>query len=86
MKIFIFEDVKELTSNYHEDGALIIIAENLDRALQMARTHTDDYSWRPEADRHHIKLTAEEIEKVKVYELANDAEEKLFIFPNAGCC
>lgn len=33
MKIFILELVDKLTRNYHSDGGLVIIAENIERVM-----------------------------------------------------
>lgn len=82
MKIFIFESVGQLTPNYHSGGALIIIAETLEKSLLMAKEYRTKYSF----ETHDINLTEEEINNVKTFELKKDTEEKIFIFPDSGCC
>lgn len=76
MKIFIFEEVEELTDRYHPGGGLVVIAENETEARELIATIES------------IKLTEEEWEEVLVYELSafQDVEPKMFIFPDAGCC
>lgn len=83
MKIFIFKDVEELTDRYHESGGLVIIARDLERALDLAKNHSECY-W--EEGRKCIKLSNKEIENVISLNLVEEAEEGLFLFPNSGCC
>lgn len=84
MRIFIFEKVDKLTENYHENGALVIVANNLESALKMAKEHSSEFHWRE--NKCPIQLTGKEIANVITYELAEKVEPKVFIFPDAGCC
>ncbi len=82
MKIFIFESVDRLTRNYHESGGLVIVAQDLERALKMASEYEEGYF-----KEKCIKLTESEISDVVTYNLVDiGAKEKLFVFENAGCC
>ena len=73
MTIFIWNNVGNLTDNYHDDGGLVVIAASLDAAkVQIenacqkgctALKDTPDFQASVEAN-----------------------EEKIFMFPNAGCC
>lgn len=83
MKIFIFEQVRNLTNEYHKDGGLIIIEEDLESALNLAESYEDPASYRTRLN--PIKLSPEEIKNVITYEVSAN-EPKLFIFPNSGCC
>lgn len=74
MNIFIFENVSQLTNNYHSEGGLVIVAENIEQAVKMV--FEDKY----------IELTKEELENVKVFKLAYNHEPQMFVFPDAGCC
>lgn len=85
MQIFIFQKVEKLTENYHTDGALVIVAEDLNAALTMAKEQKSPYTWKDES--YPIKLTEEEIANVIFYDLAlPNVQPALFIFPDAGCC
>lgn len=72
MKLYIFEDVWNLTDNYHSSGAYVVITDgdpfeiiyksrNDDEALEFA----EDLVWVIDTDQ---------------------TEENLFAFPDAGCC
>jgi hypothetical protein len=74
MKLFIFEEVEKLTYNYHSGGGLVVIAEDTEAAKALISTDSD------------ITITEEEWSKVKVYELMDNEEPAMFIFPDAGCC
>ena len=73
-KMFVWENVSDLTGNYHDGGGVVVIADNMDVARELlvkngARKGCEvfkldpDYSASVEAD-----------------------EDKVFIFPDAGCC
>ncbi len=75
MKIFIFEEVEELTDRYHPGGALVVIAENETEARELIKTD------------QNIKLSKEEWEEVIIYNLKDETVlSRMFIFPDAGCC
>lgn len=74
MKVFIFEDVEQVSDNYHAGGGILIVANNKDHAIKLIEQ--EDY----------VKVTEEEWEKVVVYELKNNEEPKVIVFPDAGCC
>lgn len=84
MKLFIFEEVEKLTVNYHPEGALIVIAEDLQAAINLANHTTLKDDWRKEGKT--IQLSEKEVEKVITYELLGDVESGLYVFPNSGCC
>lgn len=72
MKIFIFEDVEKCSDNYHEGGGVVVIADDEDRARDVANSI------------HGCHIQPDE-KPVASYDVATD-EEKVFIFPDAGCC
>jgi hypothetical protein len=72
--IFIF-DVAQLTENYHSGGGLVVVAESLDAAVDLAQKD------------ENTRLTPEEIAAVKVFKLADKkTPAQVFVFPDAGCC
>ena len=91
MKIFLFNHVDQLTNNHHSSGALNIIANDLEHALNLAKSYISaDYEEDDEEDyikKHPIKLTELEIERVVSYDLVGeDIMPQVLIYPNAGCC
>lgn len=71
MKLFIFNNVEKLTNNWHSEGGLVIIAESMERAIELAT-------------KEGVKFTKEEIESCEVRDCSG--EEDIFLFPDAGCC
>lgn len=90
MKAIILKDVQHLTGRYHEDGGLVVIAKDLERAKEMfVRNEISDeeYCRLDDYDKYHIQPTEEEWSKAITYDLKDDnAEETYYVFPDAGCC
>jgi hypothetical protein len=76
MKVFIWERIQKLTDNYHSDGGLVVVAANLQRAVELAEAEEVEFS----------KGDYDELTPSNVYNTDDSAEEKVFIFPDAGCC
>jgi len=75
MKMFIFEDVSDLTYNYHSGGGLVVVARDKDHALELISTDSN------------IVIKEEHWSSVIVYNLLGQKiEPKMYIFPDAGCC
>ena len=72
MKLYIFEEVWNLTDNYHSSGGCVVITDG-DPFEIIYKNRDDD--------------EALEFDEELVTVLETDAtEESLVIFPNAGCC
>jgi len=71
MKVFIWEDLDEVSDNYHTGGGLVIIAESLDDAVAIV------------ADKKHIKIDKP---PTRIIGCADTEEKKVYVFPDAGCC
>lgn len=72
MKIFIWERVGQCSCNYHSEGGVTVFAETEERARELANNE------------YGCNITLEEIP-----DLVADVDytsEKVFIFPDAGCC
>jgi len=89
MKVFIFKDVEYLTSRYHSDGGLVVIAK--DRAMverviedtnKLTYNDTDDFN----LSEAQIELTEEDWDKALIYPTDTNVKVDIFVFPNAGCC
>lgn len=74
MKIFIWENVTGLTHSYHDGGGTIVFAESLEKARDLLKAKG-------------VSNTSEAFSTEPDYEtLAPHSEERVFIFPDAGCC
>jgi len=84
VKAFVFPRIDTLTSSYHSEGGLLIIAEDRADAERQIAAHNDaPSSW---YDKPNLHPTDDEWDSAVVYELAGDAEPRIFLFPDAGCC
>lgn len=72
MKVFIWENIEEVSGRYHSNGGLVVIADNEVRAREIANIVPGCYV-HPEETPNYIRDVS-------------DGEEKVFIFPDAGCC
>lgn len=72
MKLFIWEYVYDLTDNWHKEGGLAVIAKDLDSARKIIEGKAPNCS----ALNEQADFTTS----------VEEGEEKIFIFPDAGCC
>jgi len=72
--IVILPRVEKATDSYHSEGALVSVADSEDAARYNL------------ASLPHITITDEEWVKRVVYELMDNQPERVFVFPDAGCC
>ena len=90
MNVYVFEYVAQLTENYHSGGGLVIVAPNVLRANTMIEQHNRRkyQDWGDDDDDFHfIELSEDEWRSVVVYPLSdNSIGERMFLFPDAGCC
>lgn len=73
MNIYIFEEIENLTGNYHRGGGATVVANDLAEAEALLRAAGSS-------------PTEEELGKARWHALASDAEPVAYIFPDAGCC
>lgn len=74
MKIFIFESLSTVSPNYHSEGGLAVVAKDKKQVEELIEKQ------------QYIEIDDEEWQDVLIYELKEDAEPKVFVFPDAGCC
>lgn len=80
MKVYVWEEVGELTVNYHCSGGLVVIAEDENHVRELLR------------DFPNVKINDKEWEAVFTYPLSGTPnfpsgyEPRVFVFPDAGCC
>ena len=72
MQVFIWDDIKQLTGNYHSGGGAVAIADNLERAIELIKAESPA----AQMDEQPVALVCP----------TDYAEERVFIFPDAGCC
>lgn len=74
MKIFIFESIGQVSDNWHKNGGLVIIAENIEAAKLLIKIDSS------------IEPTDEEWLSVENFDLIGNPEPKYWVMPDAGCC
>ena len=74
MNIYVFEDLQNVSGNYHPGGGAVIVALDIESAKIFA------------GDTEYLEISDEDWENVTIYELAEYYEAKVYIFPDAGCC
>lgn len=68
--LFIWENLNNVSNNYHPEGGLVVIAEDLETAKRLATEQGVVFD-----ESSTLSLSA-----------STDASQGVFIFPNAGCC
>jgi len=98
MKLFVWLRIHHASDNYHPEGGLVVCAESLARAHEIADTAkygSEKWGLMPNGLHGYtgeIELkdagTAlrEEEEPNLVFDLAGDHDEGAWSFPDAGCC
>ena len=77
MHVYIYLDLDGLTENWHDDGGLVVVT---DRAPLDAY---NEHAAKPDA------YPARPLEKLPAPDnviKANSITERVYVFPNAGCC
>ena len=72
MKVFVWEYVENCSGNYHSDGGIVVFASCEMRAREIANA----------IEGCDIK----EDEKPDYVRRVYGSDERVFIFPDAGCC
>lgn len=80
MKIYIWNSLTNVTSNYHSGGAAVVIANDIDEARKLVPIISEGEKYED---------VIEERKEMPVpdgeYEISAK-EPKAFIFPDSGCC
>lgn len=72
MKLYIWNDIEHLTDNYHSGGGLVVIADCLSRAHELAESNG-------------VKFNEDERSPALECNVETNKEE-CFVFQDAGCC
>ncbi len=86
MKIFIFEDVDKVSSNYHTRGGLVVIAEDRNSVESLIQAENKKPKWGVGDPNNAIQLTESDWADVTELELAESPQPRVIVFPDAGCC
>ncbi len=70
MKVFVWSYVAHATDSYHSEGGVVVFAETIERARELAAAAGAKIGAHEAAD--EVRDTTE--------------EEACYIMPNAGCC
>ncbi|NLZ11094.1 MAG: hypothetical protein GX086_07160 [Alcaligenaceae bacterium] len=72
MKVFVWKEVAQCSDSYHSEGGVVVFAENEERARDLANSTPGCAIQHDEAP--------DEVRDVM------GGSERVFIFPDAGCC
>lgn len=81
MKAFLWHEVESVTAQYHPGGSVLIVAESIERAREIAVFR----DWSTSAGALVDMKMPLEAEPDLVLQ-AEGQPEKVWVFPNAGCC
>lgn len=79
MKAYLWHEIENVSWNYHEEGSVLIEAETLKRAREIA------FFKDPFNDDKLTSMEGIEREPDRIFD-SDAKEEKVWVFPNAGCC
>lgn len=71
MKVFVWNYITSLTDNYHSGGGLVVFAEDVERAKELAIG---------------MGVTFSESDQPDDVRIVDGGEEKVYIMADAGCC
>ena len=75
MKLFIFENLFNVSPNWHPGGGAVVIAKDIEHAKLLIE------------EDGVLEVTDEEWKDVNIYNLSVSFKlPKIYIFPDAGCC
>lgn len=88
-KLFLWDRLDYVTTNWHSEGGLVVVAADEESAKRqiaaaqekLGRSYTLD-----EGEPTPEMVSAEDWKSVRIFELVNDPEDSLIVFPDAGCC
>jgi hypothetical protein len=87
VRLYLFENVENLSNREHPSGGLIVVANDKDHARQLiAASEKQPYHWTEKEKQGPIEVSDEEWLAVLTYPIDGRAEPRLFAFPDAGCC
>lgn len=85
MKAFIWQSVAPLTGSWHNGGGCLVVANSLPRAEEILNEHREKNRIRGYDEDERFPLDPLQAPSL-VLDLAGEHEERLMVFPDAGCC
>lgn len=83
MNVYVWDDLNNMSSSYHSDGGVVVIADNIDAAYALLRTKGEGtYGCLPVPEDSGIFGKA----PTAIYPIIGQSDPRIFSFPNAGCC
>lgn len=89
MKMYLYEYVSNVTTSYHSGGGLVIITdrEPLEAwEAHKARLILGEVDGEDEYDLEDLYDLTDELPKPDLVLTVSGAKEKVFTFPDSGCC
>ena len=80
MKVFVWQKIENCTEHYHSEGGVVVFAETEERARWLANQDRIENGWTEQGCR------IDPTEMPDYVAECPGADEKVFVFPNAGCC
>lgn len=78
MKVmYVWESVSGLTQNYHDGGGALVIADNLEAARQLLKE---------KGVSEGSEVFVQEPDYTASVVTVLETQDRVFIFPDAGCC
>ena len=87
MKLFLFEYLRQVSTRWHPEGGLVIIARDKQHAVALIEQENEKYKTPPSLVTGPTIVTDDDDwADVIVYEFKGEPQPKIFVFPDAGCC
>lgn len=74
MKAWVFEYLEQVSDSFHGGGGLLVIAENKRAARRLLETNPD------------VVVEEDDWSNATMLRVTEDEPERLWVFPDAGCC
>lgn len=76
--VYVWDDVSRLTKHWHDGGGLLILAVDMDRAkelfeIEASKEHSDLLDFPKNAPTYS-------------WEVSDNEEDAMVVFPDSGCC
>lgn len=81
MKLYLYTWVETVSGSYHEDGGVVIVT-----ARDPNKVWSEHWEAENDGEDEYCRVAASELGNPTLVCVTDVAEEKVFIFPNAGCC
>ena len=89
MKLYIYNNLGNVTTNWHSEGGLVIVTARHPQDVVSEQLpsksiyHHDTKTWTEQRDEDYEapKLN----EPIAIYDVA-ETQERIFVFPDSGCC